>query len=761
MFNKKFSSNIRKKKRMITSSIILLVVLLGLGYAAFTTNLGINGTLTVDKYDQTLYGVLEKAAKKGTYAKKYTGNHHDSFTEEPSKDIYHWWADNDTNGTAILDKNNVIFADHCWQMIRTTDTGGIKMLYNGEAENNQCLNTRGTHVGYASRTTQSMSTTYYYGTSYTYDKTNNVFSLDGTITTGTIQTGQYTCKQTTSTGTCGTIYLVDTLSSGTTYYVLPLNSSSNYSQFGTLQFNESSKSPAYTGYMYGDIYSNSYTNATTSQSFTRNETLLKSESINTNYWNYWYAENIDYGNIMANKYSLIDPYKENASSYFSRLVGKYTFRNSNQTYTAASIYYIAGVKSGQDNYQATMYYKYLENGNLLSAYDPIVFGSSITDNGNGTYTINNPISVSLTDWYTDYANYTNKYTCNDSNTTCTYPRYTTATTATNYTYINAGEKIMIGKTRNGVTLTDTLLVRKDELIINSSNYSDYKYTCNTDSAICTESTLRMILGYSTTGYNYASNHYYGSKVTWDGTNYTLVDPIEIENYNNLNNISTHHYMCVSNGLKTCQTVAYVYYYTGSGTMYYITLRDGITTVGKALEDMLTKNTTNSIMKIGVDAWYKHYLLKKYDNYIEDTIFCNDRSIHALNGWNPNGGSTTEYLQFKEYNLTSDLSCTNTTDRFSVSNPSATLTYKVGLLSSPEMNILNNENVRKTGKGYWLASPYYFNIAYCAYCRVVYDDGSMYSFSVTYVRGVRPAISLKPGTEYASGTGSMADPYVVE
>ena len=50
MFNRKFSSNVRRKKRMIISSMILLVVFLGLGYSVFTTNLDINGTLNVSKY---------------------------------------------------------------------------------------------------------------------------------------------------------------------------------------------------------------------------------------------------------------------------------------------------------------------------------------------------------------------------------------------------------------------------------------------------------------------------------------------------------------------------------------------------------------------------------------------------------------------------------------------------------------------------------------------------------------------------------------
>ena len=167
------------------------------------------------------------------------------------------------------------------------------------------------------------------------------------------------------------------------------------------------------------------------------------------------------------------------------------------------------------------------------------------------------------------------------------------------------------------------------------------------------------------------------------------------------------------------------------------------------------------MKSGVDAWYKKYLLEDYDDYIEDTIFCNDRSIRALNGWNPDGGMTNAYLQFKEYNDTSDLSCTNTTDKFSVSNNNAKLTYKVGLMSSPEMNILNNSNARKTGQYYWLASPYYFyNYYNCASGRVVNADGDMHYSNVGGAGGVRPAVSLKPGITYSTGDGSMSNPYVV-
>ncbi len=51
MFNRKFSSNIRRKKRMITCALITIIFGLGIGYAAFSTNLGISGDLGVSKYN--------------------------------------------------------------------------------------------------------------------------------------------------------------------------------------------------------------------------------------------------------------------------------------------------------------------------------------------------------------------------------------------------------------------------------------------------------------------------------------------------------------------------------------------------------------------------------------------------------------------------------------------------------------------------------------------------------------------------------------
>ena len=549
--------------------------------------------------ENNLYNVLKNSVNDGL-ALRYTGAHQDSMNSSSSnKDIYYWYAKSTSTLNTVKEKSNVIFADHCWQMYRTTDTGGVKLLYNGEADNGKCLSTRGTHVGYSGSTTQTLSTTYYYGTSYIYDNSNNVFLLDGTITTGTINIGNYTCKSTNIDGTCSTLYLVDSLSSGTSYYVFILKGDSHYSQFGTLQYNVNYRSPSYVGYMYGDVYNSSYVNTPKSQTFTKTKETLINNSFFGN--DYWYANSIDYGNITPNRYTLIDAYQVNDSNDYPNLVGAYTFTSSNINFMARTAYYIVGVSGSK------MYYLILNDGKLLSDYEPIVLGENIIENGNGTYTLQNTNSISLIDWFSNNENYSNKYICDNYSFTCEHPRYITSNNEYSYTYMDATEKILIAKERNGLVLSSTLLVRSASIATSPSDYDEYKYTCNSTGNVCTESTLRLITSFNASGYSYVENRYFGSSVEWDGVNYTLKNTIDIENYNNSENLSSHHYFCISPGTKVCQTVAYFYLYRNSSEMHYIPLNNGITSGSKALDDMLKKNTNSSVIKKGIEAWYKRYM----------------------------------------------------------------------------------------------------------------------------------------------------------
>ena len=604
----------------------------------------------------TLYKVLESLAKEGIYAKEYTGSHKDSFNEDATQKIYYWYAPSystagDTLATEILDKNNVIFAGHCWQMIRTTDTGGVKMIYNGEAENNQCLNTRGTHVGYQQSEygdIQSMSAAYYYGTSYDYDSIAKSFALTGTITTGAIKTGQYTCMQTTKNATCTTLYYVDALSKETNYYVFSLNTDSHYSQFGTLMFNQQYKTLAAVGYMYNTkyIYNHSY--------------LCESYSAIP-------VEQAKYINVVND--------------------ATYPFIFDSKTKTYISTLNQAG--------EASIKFNVVDAGDYILNY-----------------------SVSIPE-----------------------SRY-----ASLVTFIKNGEILKMDagtKTNQGIKLIG---LSPNDLIVINFSYPKYYDGPNLSMSF----SIGTMQNVSTDG-----RCLYGNGFSYSNGEYTLKNAIRGDLSTDFSNA---HYTCFNTTGK-CSQISYIFNIEDD-QFHYINIKDG-KSVEDAKNEMLYNadvNTTDSTIKTGIDLWYEKYLLK-YSNYLEDTIFCNDRTQwnSDVNGWNPNGGSLSTYMYFSGSN---NLSCPNETDRFSTLNGKAKLKYKVGLMSYGEMNLLDNSSIRKTGERYWTGSPDYSN-GFGGIGFVNYSDGRLALNSVGNTNGVRPAISLKPDTEYVDGDGSMANPYIVD
>ena len=635
----------------------------------------------------TLYKVLQKEAEIGTYAKEYTEEHQDSMDKSKStQKIYYWYGDGDDNSKKIQNKYNVIFADHCWQMIRTTDTGGVKMIYNGESEDGKCLTTRGTHVGYSELTNRSLSSSYYYGTSYTYDSINKSFSLSGTITTGSINLGQYTCRSTSQTGTCTELYNVNSLDTGTSYKVFQLNASSDYSQIGKLPINNNYSSPADVGYMYNTRYTGKTNNFLSSYDMFKSTTISFSSG-------YWFADSVTYDESTG-MYNLDNPYQISSTSDDINLVGKYTLLITNSSGKANQAYYIGNVSGN------TLYMRKLTGGET-TLNETYTYGDSYTNNGDGTYTINNPTTFYEKDYLENYNKFQKKYVCiNAENNTCSDLLYITFTYSGFFNCVSINTKFIYG---NSFTYTNGMY-----------KLSDFK----------------------------------------------TVNAIELEvNPKILNN---YHYTCY-NDTGECKTLLYVYHHN-SGKNNYISLDNG-KSVEDALKEMLSADDVNkndSIIKNGIDTWYENTLMN-YSDYLEDTIFCNYRNISSLNGWNPNGGSVSEIFSLNfgsTYNR--GLKCKNETDKFSTENEKAKLKYKVGLISLTEMYLLNNNNVRKSGRQYWtLSSSYYSDDT--AYGNTVYSNGSIITaaYSVNSTYGVRPAISLIPGIEYSSGDGSMEKPYIID
>ena len=225
-----------------------------------------------------LYQVVKRDVTNG-YANEYTDITKDSLDGHGHQKVYYYNGDvrdNDTNSETYNETmNNVIFAGFCWQMVRTTDTGGVKLIYNGRPVDNKCMNDqfdasgkiksgRENQLGIISnaKVSSNLADNYAYGTSYKIDYENKTFKLSGNIMNETWNSdvytnlvGMYTCKNSNANYECETIYYVDSYVNNTNANVIPLTiSETHYSQIGTSTYNVWGDSLSYAGYMYNKVY---------------------------------------------------------------------------------------------------------------------------------------------------------------------------------------------------------------------------------------------------------------------------------------------------------------------------------------------------------------------------------------------------------------------------------------------------------------------------------------------------------------------------
>ena len=176
------------------------------------------------------------------------------------------------------------------------------------------------------------------------------------------------------------------------------------------------------------------------------------------------------------------------------------------------------------------------------------------------------------------------------------------------------------------------------------------------------------------------------------------------------------------------------------------------------------NENNSSAKTMIDTWYQNNMTA-YTEYLEDTIWCNDRSVYKTESSNIYHGAYGR----NESAYSPSIECPNTNDKFTVSGKvgNGKLTYPVALLTSDEAtraghgwSIYNDKSYLYTNQDWWLLSPrgLHQNIAYVFY---VNSNSAMGYYRVNYTSGVRPALSLAPGTLVAEGTdGSPESPFEV-
>ena len=188
------------------------------------------------------------------------------------------------------------------------------------------------------------------------------------------------------------------------------------------------------------------------------------------------------------------------------------------------------------------------------------------------------------------------------------------------------------------------------------------------------------------------------------------------------------------------------------------------------------NGTNSAIKQVVDTWYTQNMTS-YTDMLEDTVWCNDRSV-TFRGYHEITELYTVYFSGKERNINNQpqpsLICpaeySLTTSATQVSNK---LTYPAGLLTADELTLAgmgwsqwsDMKGYLSNGSSWWTMTPASFEFESA---RMFYSNSSegnpsealTYDYP-NYVIGVRPAVSLKVGTTVAGGDGTSSSPYVIE
>lgn len=261
--------------------------------------------------------------------------------------------------------NNIIFNNMCWKIIRTTETGGVKLIYNGlpssgkctasttnatigEAKYNNYIDDNG-YVGYMhgidysdggqSAAIKSISftssATYYYGTDYSFDKETGKYSLSGDIVSGKWSAdfiNYYTCKSTSANGTCTTLnyateYTSSTSGKGYTYTAVK-NKSTSYEKAHENKYDSNIKK------VVDSWFSGAFTNEMTSKledTVYCNDRSTVSYGVNNGYGSSYTTlgygnNNTIYGAVSRSAYRTTNP---NPSLACSNLNDRFTVSSGN------------------------------------------------------------------------------------------------------------------------------------------------------------------------------------------------------------------------------------------------------------------------------------------------------------------------------------------------------------------------------------------------------------------------------------------------
>ena len=189
------------------------------------------------------------------------------------------------------------------------------------------------------------------------------------------------------------------------------------------------------------------------------------------------------------------------------------------------------------------------------------------------------------------------------------------------------------------------------------------------------------------------------------------------------------------------------------------------------------NINKSTILTNIETWYNNNL-KKYENVIDNTVWCNDKTNvtdTSFDPWSmtPNGLGYAKNVTF--YRTTQRLISTSgsaggTGPSLKCNGELNKISSKIGLITADELAFVGyafyidnlstylQENAINTW--WWSLSPYQFNDGYAGASGIFGDYGIMqYSF-VSDTMGVRPSISIVSSATISGGSGTSEDPYVI-
>ena len=194
------------------------------------------------------------------------------------------------------------------------------------------------------------------------------------------------------------------------------------------------------------------------------------------------------------------------------------------------------------------------------------------------------------------------------------------------------------------------------------------------------------------------------------------------------------------------------------------------TTGSSTYNATHANIHDSTIKTYLDEWYANNLLgSNEEQYLADTLFCNDRSFSSNNTGTGAGKSITFYRwQYYHTNTGVTLNCAQKNDCFTVNdevNGNGDLMYPIGLITVDESFLAGGSDVENlgyylyTGYAYWTISPSSFGGS-VAMMRSITPNGNAFTINGPHLLlGVRPVINLKPNS-LVSGDGTADNPYSV-